>query len=77
MSRTAYPGQPLTADELDVLACRSNGIPYAEIALRQKVHQDTVKTRASRARTKLGARDTAQAVFLALKFGLIPVEVDA
>ena len=67
--------QTLTEAEIRVLEQRSYGISFAQIAEAEDVHLDTVKRRAARAREKLGARDTAHAVVLALRLGLIPVGV--
>ena len=61
----------LTSREVQVLALASTGDTYGEIADKLGLAPDTVKMHVVRARMKLGARDRAHAVALALRAGLI------
>jgi DNA-binding NarL/FixJ family response regulator len=78
--RTPVPGDPevsarferLTARELEVVRAIVTGLDNAEIAARFFVSPFTVKTHANRAMSKVGARDRAQLVSLAVRAGMRP-----
>ena len=61
----------LTPREREVLALIATGLSNDEISRKIFVSPATVKTHASRAMTKLGARDRAQLVVFAYQAGLI------
>lgn len=62
----------LTARELEVVQAIVGGQGYPEIAAALFLSPLTVKTHANRAMTKVGARDRAQLVSLAVQAGLRP-----
>jgi DNA-binding CsgD family transcriptional regulator len=59
----------LTTRQREILALAAEGLQYAEIAKRLWVSESTVKTTLRDARKRLGARDTANAVLLAMRAG--------
>lgn len=61
----------LTEPERDALVCAAEGLTGSEAAKRMGVSIDTGRDRLYRARLRLGARNTAHAVALALREGLI------
>ena len=63
---------PLTDREREIVALIATGMSNAEIADYLSLSPLTVKTHASHAMTKLGARDRAQLVVLAYQAGLTP-----
>ena len=62
----------LTAREREVVAMIVGGLDNAEIAALMYVSPYTVKTHANRAMAKVGARDRAQLVSLAVQAGIRP-----
>lgn len=78
--RTSVPADPevaarftsLTARELEVVEAVVTGLDNAEIAANLFVSPFTVKTHANRAMNKVGARDRAQLVSLAVRAGIHP-----
>ncbi|HLR44644.1 MAG TPA: response regulator transcription factor [Brevibacterium sp.] len=73
-SRTAHRPEMvagLSERETEVLAHVGRGYSNAEIAEMLFLSPETVRTYASRMRTKLGARDRAQLVVLAYESGLV------
>lgn len=61
----------LTEHEKTLLQATAHGMTTAEIALRLKVHPQTVKNTLSHIRHKLGAVNTPQAIHIALSEGQI------
>lgn len=61
----------LTAREREVVTAIASGLSNAEIAAQLYVSTSTAKTHATRAMTKLGARDRAQLVVFAYEAGLV------
>jgi DNA-binding NarL/FixJ family response regulator len=67
----AFPGaQQLTQREREVVGLVAEGLSNDEIADRLYMSRSTAKTHATRAMTKLGARDRAQLVVFAYQAGL-------
>ena len=62
----------ITPRELEILELIAQGLSTREIAHRESVSENTVKTHASRVFDKLGARRRTQAVQVARGFRLIP-----
>lgn len=62
----------LTPRELEMVAAVVRGLDNAQIAREQFVSPFTVKTHVNRAMTKVGARDRAQLVSLAVRAGMQP-----
>jgi DNA-binding NarL/FixJ family response regulator len=69
--RTAPNLAGLTEREREVLALVAAGLSNEEIAQRLYTSTSTAKTHATRAMTKLGARDRAQLVVIAYESGLV------
>jgi DNA-binding NarL/FixJ family response regulator len=62
----------LTPREMEVVRAVVSGLDNAEIAATMYLSPFTVKTHANRAMTKVGARDRAQLVSLAVRAGIRP-----
>ncbi|MEV6301495.1 response regulator transcription factor [Actinoplanes sp. NPDC051861] len=65
--------ETLTAREREVVTMIADGLSMADIAGRLRMSPATAKTHTNRAMTKLGARDRAQLVVLAYRWGLARV----
>lgn len=67
----------LTAPELQALTLAANGLSVPQIGARLFKGSETVKTQLGRARLKLGAQNTAHAVAIAVRAGVItPSDVE-
>lgn len=71
MSTTRPPGEPLNARELEILTMITTGATNAEIGRALFVSENTVKEHLRRAFRKLGARDRANAVTIAIARGSV------
>lgn len=67
----------LTRRELEVLSLAGGGLTQHQIAARLVVAKSTVHTHLDSVRAKLRVHTTEEAVKVALKAGLIPVEAKA
>lgn len=67
----AKPSGTLTAREIEVLHCLSEGLTNKEIARRLGLQEVTIKMHTSRLFGKLGVRNRVQAVSLAIADGLL------
>lgn len=65
------PGVELGTREVQVLRCAADGMSTAEIGVELRIGVNTVKTHLASALDKLGARNRAHAVYLALKAEVI------
>ena len=65
-------GVDLTGRELEIMAFASEGLSSADIAGMLKISAATVRSHLSNAAKKLGATNTANAVALAIRGGLLP-----
>jgi len=67
-------GRPLTPNETRVIIGVAHGFQSREISTRMGVSEHTVKTHLRRAYEKLGARNAASAVTIALKVGVMTLD---
>lgn len=67
----AIPGSSLTPDEVAALQAVADGATVAEVAQREHWSAATVKERLRAAYRRLGASNRPNAVFLAMKAGVI------
>jgi DNA-binding CsgD family transcriptional regulator len=68
--------EPLTLRQLQYLAHAANGLTFDEIADREYVTRDAVKSSFSEARKRCDARNVTHLVALAVSLGLIVYEDD-
>lgn len=73
-TQTAYRGQTLTAREAQVLTAIANGHTRATAGRELYLSAHTIKTHLRRIFIKLGARDRAHAVALAIATCQLPVD---
>ena len=72
VSRLREPGRPqLTAREVEVLRCVSQGLSNPDVAARLHIAEATVKTHLLRVFNKLDVDDRTRAVVVALERGLL------
>ncbi|WP_171117848.1 helix-turn-helix transcriptional regulator [Streptomyces sp. Z423-1] len=75
--RPAQPRAAVTSRQLQILALAASGYTAAQTAARLGIQPSTVHERLHRVYRKLGARDRAHAVAIALVTGLLdPVSVE-
>jgi DNA-binding CsgD family transcriptional regulator len=67
-----HPERAITRRQLDVLTAMSRGLSYGEAAAELGIGIESVKEHLKRARDRLGARNTNQAIARAVRRGLIP-----
>ncbi|HWF47181.1 MAG TPA: response regulator transcription factor [Bryobacteraceae bacterium] len=68
-----FPTETLTARELQVLRMLSDGLGNKEIAGQLGISDHTAKFHVAQILAKLGARSRAEAVFIGIRRGLVPV----
>lgn len=68
-----FPMETLTARELQVLRMLSDGLGNKEIAGQLGISGHTAKFHVAQILAKLGARSRAEAVFIGIRRGLVPV----
>jgi DNA-binding NarL/FixJ family response regulator len=68
-----FPTETLTARELQVLRMLSDGLGNKEIAGQLGISGHTAKFHVAQILAKLGARSRAEAVFIGIRRGLVPV----
>ena len=68
----AAPTRPLTAREMEVLRCLPTRLSTADIAIMLLISPNTVKTHLNHIYRKLQARTRNDAIFKAVRLGLIP-----
>jgi DNA-binding CsgD family transcriptional regulator len=61
----------LTPHEVDILQCLAEGMSYRDISKEFYLSYNTVKIHMVRIRERLGARSNEQAVFIAVRLGLV------
>jgi two-component system, NarL family, response regulator LiaR len=70
--REAPPASQLTARELEVLVCITDGLANKQIARRLGITEKTVKTHVSSILGKLGVQDRTEAAVAAIRDRLVP-----
>jgi DNA-binding NarL/FixJ family response regulator len=68
-----FPTEALTARELQVLRMLSDGLGNKQIAGQLGISGHTAKFHVAQILAKLGARSRAEAVFIGIRRGLVPV----
>lgn len=66
---------PLTQREVEVLRCLGDGLTNKQVAARLAISYETVKEHVQRILQKVGVADRTQAVYWALRQGIIPGRV--
>ena len=67
------PTYTLTPRQCEMLQCCAEGMTDKEIAKAFHIGERTVKAHLAQIRARLGARNTTQAVYVAVRLGLIRV----
>lgn len=73
--RTVSNSGPLSPTQITILRLMARGMTNSRIANAMNLSEDTIKTHNRRMFAKLGAWDRANAVFLGIQAGYVPVTI--